>query len=347
MQATFTDWEDLDKEYVQLQLDHEQYKKKLEELLLCQKKCLNGIAHHRYRIKRIQDTLKKVGITDDPEFEAEIKELNQKIANRKNEFREMEDILPHKNGIYLSIILGQVNVSLLNKADKYEYKHDYERFKVIVSYITLTLSLVMLVMRGYRWVDAVLHFLFVWYYCTLTIRENILIVNGSRIKGWWVTHHFISTVCAGITLIWPDGYTYQAFRTQGTIFSLYLSCMYVLQFFYQRGSLYRLRALGQGHEMDLTVEGFMSWMWRGLAFLLPFLFVGYFFQMYNAYTLYKLIYHPQCKEWQVYALSLIHFVLSVGNITTSLKVVKQKLELEGIGLNLQKKYNFKTKTKVV
>ncbi|KAJ8312486.1 hypothetical protein KUTeg_009859 [Tegillarca granosa] len=212
MQATFTDWEDLDKEYVQLQLDHEQYKKKLEELLLCQKKCLNGIAHHRYRIKRIQDTLKKVGITDDPEFEAEIKELNQKIANRKNEFREMEDILPHKNG--------------------YEYKHDYERFKVIVSYITLTLSLVMLVMRGYRWVDAVLHFLFVWYYCTLTIRENILIVNGSR----------------------PDGYTYQAFRTQGTIFSLYLSCMYVLQFFYQRGSLYRLRALGQGHEMDLTVE---------------------------------------------------------------------------------------------
>ncbi|KAJ8312482.1 hypothetical protein KUTeg_009855 [Tegillarca granosa] len=186
MQATFTDWEDLDKEYVQLQLDHEQYKKKLEELLLCQKKCLNGIAHHRYRIKRIQDTLKKVGITDDPEFEAEIKELNQRLPTERMSSEKWKTFCLTKMAI----------VSVCN-----------------------------------RWVDAVLHFLFVWYYCTLTIRENILIVNGSR----------------------PDGYTYQAFRTQGTIFSLYLSCMYVLQFFYQRGSLYRLRALGQGHEMDLTV----------------------------------------------------------------------------------------------
>jgi len=24
----------------------------------------------------------------------------------------------------------------------------------------------------------------------------------SRIKGWWVLHHFISTVCAGVLLIW-------------------------------------------------------------------------------------------------------------------------------------------------
>lgn len=50
---------------------------------------------------------------------------------------------------------------------------------------------------------------------------------------------------------------------------------------------------------------------------------------------------------QVYALSILHFGLSVGNITTSLKVVKQKLEAAGIKLNLQKKYNFKSKTKMV
>jgi hypothetical protein len=54
----------------------------------------------------------------------------------------------------------------------------------------------------FRWADALLNFLLVWFYCTLTIRESILIVNGSRIKGWWLTHHFISTVCSGISLIW-------------------------------------------------------------------------------------------------------------------------------------------------
>jgi len=31
-----------------------------------------------------------------------------------------------------------------------------------------------------RMVDAAYHFLFVWYYCTLTIREHILKVNGSK-----------------------------------------------------------------------------------------------------------------------------------------------------------------------
>lgn len=32
----------------------------------------------------------------------------------------------------------------------------------------------------FRFLDAILNFLLVWYYCTLTIRESILITNGSR-----------------------------------------------------------------------------------------------------------------------------------------------------------------------
>jgi len=50
--------------------------------------------------------------------------------------------------------------------------------------------------------------------------------------------------------------------------------------------------------MDITIEGFHSWMWRGLTFLLPFLYVGYIYQLYNAYTLYSLIFHPGAT-WQV------------------------------------------------
>ena len=36
----------------------------------------------------------------------------------------------------------------------------------------------------YSVLDLLFMFLLVWYYCTLTIRESILKVNGSRIKGW-------------------------------------------------------------------------------------------------------------------------------------------------------------------
>lgn len=66
-------------------------------------------------------------------------------------------------------------------------------------------------------------FLLVWYYCTLTIRESILKLNGSRIKGWWRFHHFFSTAAAGILLIWPDNETWLAFRNQFVLFTIYLS----------------------------------------------------------------------------------------------------------------------------
>jgi hypothetical protein len=71
-----------------------------------------------------------------------------------------------------------------------------------------------------------------------------------------------------------------------------------LQFRYQQGVLYRLRTLGERHNMDITIEGFHSWMWKGLSFLLPFLYFGYLFQFYNAYVLYYLSFHEDAT-WQV------------------------------------------------
>jgi flagellar biosynthesis protein FliQ len=77
--------------------------------------------------------------------------------------------------------------------------------------------------------------------------------------------------------------------------------------------------------MDITVEGFQSWMWKGLTFLLPFLIAGYLFQLYNAYILYYLAIDEQCTEWQVPALSVIFLVLFLGNTWTAIIVVRQKV----------------------
>lgn len=49
--------------------------------------------------------------------------------------REMEGCLPKPNGLYLKIILGPVNVSFPSKQDKFEYKNNYENFKITVSAI--------------------------------------------------------------------------------------------------------------------------------------------------------------------------------------------------------------------
>jgi hypothetical protein len=77
--------------------------------------------------------------------------------------------------------------------------------------------------------------------------------------------------------------------------------------------------------MDITAEGFQSWMWKGLSFILPFLCAAYIFQLYNAYVLMRLSFHEDCDEWQVPLLSFLFLVLFVGNVGTTLLVMRKKI----------------------
>ena len=76
--------------------------------------------------------------------------------------------------------------------------------------------------------------------------------------------------------------------------------------------------------MDITIEGFHSWMWKGLTFLLPFLIGGYVYQAFNSYTLYNLSKHPDAP-WQVSVLSILFLVLFIGNTWTTIMIIPQKL----------------------
>uniref|UniRef100_A0A1I7WUN9 TLC domain-containing protein n=1 Tax=Heterorhabditis bacteriophora TaxID=37862 RepID=A0A1I7WUN9_HETBA len=138
------------------------------------------------------------------------------------------------NGIYLSIIIGNSIDLTMNSTE--------------------------------RPIDAICHFLMVWYYCTLTIRESILIINGSKIHWWWVAHHYLACVVGGVALTWPDDLAYRV------IFS------YIFLVF---------------------SEGFATWMFQGLTFLLPFLMVAYLYEIYNAFTLYRIWTTQECV-WQVF-----------------------------------------------
>jgi len=172
----------------------------------------------------------------------------------------------------------------------------------------------------------------VWYYCTLTIRESILIVNGSRIKGWWRFHHFISVVAGGILLVWPRGEAYVDYRDQHVYFNIYVTLLQLLQYQYQKGCLYRLRTLGERRDMDITIDGFHSWMWKGLVWLLPFLYFGYLFQLYNAYALYHIYHNHTDATWHVPALSSIFLLLGLGNILTTSMTIPKKLKDRTQGL---------------
>ncbi|CAG2063183.1 unnamed protein product, partial [Timema podura] len=104
---------------------------------------------------------------------------------------------------------------------KFRYKDEYEKFKLVLSGIGFVLSVCNLFI-SVRVLELSFMFLLVWYYCTLTIRESILKVNGSRIKGWWRLHHFISTVVSGVLLIWPNTAVWYEFRGQLMWFNVYV-----------------------------------------------------------------------------------------------------------------------------
>ncbi|XP_037971246.1 transmembrane protein 120 homolog isoform X2 [Plutella xylostella] len=317
------EWEDLLSDYKRLETVNKEYATKLEEVGELQASCMKELNHQRYRLTVINGALKRLEKSGVTQGDERVATLEKEIMKRKAMLHEIEATLPKQNSLYLRIILGNVNVSILNKNDKFKYKDEYEKFKLVLSAIAFCLAVLNLSI-DFRPLQLILIFLLVWYYCTLTIRESILKVNGSRIKGWWRLHHFISTAVSGILLIWPQNEPWAEFRHTFMWFIAYISVVQYMQFRYQHGVLYRLKALGARHNMDITIEGFHSWMWRGLSYLLPFLFAGYLFQLYNAYTLYQLSFHPEAT-WQVAALSFSFLALGVGNTVTMLLVIPQKM----------------------
>uniref|UniRef100_G1QKL8 Transmembrane protein 120B n=1 Tax=Nomascus leucogenys TaxID=61853 RepID=G1QKL8_NOMLE len=262
---------------------HRIYKQKLEELAALQTLCSSSISKQKKHLKDLKLTLQRCKRHASREEAELVQQMAANIKERQDVFFDMEAYLPKKNG--------------------FAYKDEYEKFKLYLTIILLLGAVACRFILHYRVTDEVFNFLLVWYYCTLTIRESILISNGSRIKGWWVSHHYVSTFLSGVMLTWPNGPIYQKFRNQFLAFSIFQSCVQFLQYYYQRGCLYRLRALGERNHLDLTVEGFQSWMWRGLTFLLPFLFCGH-----------------------VFVLALTFLILFLGNFLTTLKVVHAKLQ---------------------
>ncbi|RXM94691.1 Transmembrane protein 120A [Acipenser ruthenus] len=255
------DWEDLEKDYQHIQETQRLYREKLDEVARLQTSCSGAISRQKKQLRQLSQALHTYKDSASGAEVCAIDEIQAQINNRPNTFFEMEAFLPKQNGQALS--------------HRFAYKDEYEKFKLCLTIIILVFSFSLRFLMSTRALDAAFSFLLVWYYCTLTVRESILISNGSRIKGWWVVHHYVSAFLSGVMLTWPNGTFYQQFRNPYLAYCLYQSFVQFLQYYYQSGCLYRLRALGQRHNMDLTVEGFQSWMWRGLTFLLPFLFFGH------------------------------------------------------------------------
>lgn len=324
LKSTAEELDVLDSEFTRLDYSSRAFYKSLNEMLKNQQDCFKEIKHQKYRLSQIKEQLKRY--KSYVQSNDELMKIFKRIEQKNTHVKEIEDTLPKSNGPYLNLVLGSINVNLLDRRLQFDYKEQYERFKLWVTSVLLITSFVN-IFADVRVLDSILHFMLVWYHCTLTIRESILVVNGSRIKGWWRIIHFLLSITTGVMVVWPDGVSYKKFRMKFLIYICYTSFLQFLQYYYQYGCLYRLRALGERYSMDITMQGFHSWMWKGLSFLLPFLFIGYCLQAYICYTLYHVyMYDPNCTEWQVPVVAFMYFTISLGNLFTTFLVVYQKFK---------------------
>ncbi|XP_036132237.1 transmembrane protein 120B isoform X1 [Molossus molossus] len=173
------EWHELEREFQELQETHRIYRQKLEELTALQTLCSSSINKHKTRLKDLKHTLQRHKRHANQEEAELVQQIDINIKERKNIFFDMEAYLPKKNGLYLNLVLGNVNVTLLSNQAKFAYKDEYEKFKLYLTIILLLGAVACQFVLHYRVTDEIFNFLLVWYYCTLTIRESILISNGS------------------------------------------------------------------------------------------------------------------------------------------------------------------------
>lgn len=146
------EWEDLEKDFQQVQETHRLYKQKLEEVSKLQNSCSTSISRQKKRLKELSASLEECKQKGNPEDISTIDEIQESMKERPNVFFEMEAFLPKKNGLYLSLVLGNVNVTLLNKQAKFAYKDEYEKFKLYLTVILLLFSFTCQFVVSYRYV---------------------------------------------------------------------------------------------------------------------------------------------------------------------------------------------------
>jgi hypothetical protein len=269
----------------------------------------------------------------------EAEKLEEELYRASNILSEGDaaSFLPTKksHGRFLSMFLGPINVRATRKDIKLKVKEEYNSFRDRTAFLFLFFPTLLLVLRSWIWggcfpalpvqlYQAWLLFL----YTGLALRENILRVNGSDIRPWWIYHHYFAMAMALISLTGeierePDC----AQKQKGVQLFLHWAIMQgvamLLQNRYQRQRLYTRIALGKARRMDV-VWGETAGVKGQLLLLAPILFVLQGFEAYVGMLLLKIAYVGVVSEWQVITCGIILIIMAVGNFANTVQTLVTK-----------------------
>lgn len=248
----------------------------------------------------------------------------QRFENLKKRFHDRQQLMPSTGGTFVQLFLGSINVRFTRKSERLSFKSEYELMKLKFAPFGVIFCIICLLLPDYRWVHMIFQLFLSWYYVTLAIRENILRVNGSNIRTWWIIHHYLTMMQGVLLLTWPNGASYMQFRNPLHWFGLYNGVLMIFQTRYQMARLYALRSLGMVNEMDVASSDNTQIHWsETMTLLLPLIFLAQLMQGYMATLLFKLS-RVFTNEFQIVLLCLLFSANFTGNVFTTFQVVLHK-----------------------
>ncbi|GAB4857930.1 hypothetical protein Ancab_015835 [Ancistrocladus abbreviatus] len=253
---------------------------------------------------------------------------------------EASSFLPGKaHGLLLRMFIGPVNVRATMKDVQLKVKEEYNRFKDRIALLFLFFPSALLVLRSWIWNGCMPAFPVQLYqawllflYTGLALRENILQVNGSDIRPWWIYHHYCAMAMALVSLTWGiKGEPNCVEKQRGVELFLQWAMMQgiamLLQNRYQRQRLYTRIALGKAKRMDV-VWGESAGVVGQLWLLYPILFILQGFEAYVGLLLLQTAFGGVVSEWQVVFCGILLVLMAVGNFMNTMQTVMAKLRFK-------------------
>ncbi|XP_024385130.2 uncharacterized protein, partial [Physcomitrium patens] len=246
----------------------------------------------------------------------------------------------HSNfaGFFLRLLLGPANVRAARKDGRYKVKEEYNAYRDNTTIIFLAFPIVLLALKKFsnECFQALPVQLYqawlLFFYTSLAMRENILRVNGSDIRPWWVYHHYLAMAMALVGLTWGIQSHRDCSRKQHGVelflqWAVMQGVAMLLQNCYQRKRLYTRIALGKAGRMDV-VWGETSGVKGQLWILYPVLFTLQAFQCYiGALLLQTAIVEDNC-EWQMVVCGLLLIAMAFGNFFNTIATLVTKAKIK-------------------
>ncbi|EFJ42661.1 hypothetical protein VOLCADRAFT_119332 [Volvox carteri f. nagariensis] len=196
-----------------------------------------------------------------------------------------------KNPLLVRLLLGdKINLVAMRRDVSQGIREEYHRFRDTSAAVMLLGPLSLVV--GMSWVErhqglpfgtgALTPWLLTgvqlylawlsYFYLAMALRENVLYVNGSRIRSWWIQHHYWSAAASLVILGLPvTSPAVHLFFRYFLLWSVFQAAVMFVQNRYQRRRMYTRIALGRDTAMAV-VAGESSGSSGQLLLLYPMLY---------------------------------------------------------------------------